>query len=143
MARAALGWRVDDLSKEFVEKILENGLPGSGHTTPDHPMFKWITPRLDVATAKALEELLDSARLPMPEVTPTITTVQEVEVTEIEPQPREPEEPKSRNPEQGDPEEVLEADIPDYGIWLLLLMSGVLVFGVVNGRRSIRRGGIK
>jgi hypothetical protein len=106
-------------------------------------MFKWITPRLDVATAKALEELLDSARLPMPEVTPTITTVQEVEVTEIEPQPREPEEPKSRNPEQGDPEEVLEADIPDYGIWLLLLMSGVLVFGVVNGRRSIRRGGIK
>ena len=134
---------LDDLSKEFVEKILENGLPGSGHTTPDHPMFKWITPRLDVATAKALEELLDSARLPMPEVTPTITTVQEVEVTEIEPQPREPEEPKSRNPEQGDPEEVLEADIPDYGIWLLLLMSGVLVFGVVNGRRSIRRGGIK
>ena len=44
-------WQTDDatlqkLSRQWVDLLLKNGLPGSGHTRPDHPVFKWVQPYL-------------------------------------------------------------------------------------------------
>ena len=55
--------RLEDLARAFVNKILTHGLPGSGHTTPDHPVFPWVMPKLAADMAKALQQLLDDTRI--------------------------------------------------------------------------------
>ncbi|UEX77595.1 cobaltochelatase subunit CobN [Spiribacter halobius] len=70
--------RLEALSRELAEGIIEHGLPGSGHTAPDHPMLKAVAERLDAATREAFEAELASARgEPYAEAT-TLTTVTEI-----------------------------------------------------------------
>ncbi|MGM0411894.1 MAG: cobaltochelatase subunit CobN [Pseudomonadota bacterium] len=38
---------VEDLARSFAEYVAEEGLPGSGHTTPDHPMLDRVRKHLD------------------------------------------------------------------------------------------------
>jgi cobaltochelatase CobN len=45
-----------------VDLLLEHGLPGSGHTQPDHPIFEWIKPHLRADQIEPLHKLLDRAR---------------------------------------------------------------------------------
>jgi len=46
-----------------VDLLLEHGLPGSGHTQPDHPVFEWIKPHLRADQIEPLQKLLDRARV--------------------------------------------------------------------------------
>ena len=44
-------WKADEatqhaLAEQFAALVAEHGLPGSGHTRPDHPMFEWLLPKL-------------------------------------------------------------------------------------------------
>ncbi|MGW8394826.1 cobaltochelatase subunit CobN [Pseudoduganella sp. HUAS MS19] len=60
-------WKTDDatISKmggELARLVAANGLPGSGHAAPDHPMWQWLSPRLDPADAQALASTLAKAR---------------------------------------------------------------------------------
>jgi cobaltochelatase CobN len=47
---------------ELARLVARNGLPGSGHSAPDHPMWQWLTPQLDPADAQALAATLAKAR---------------------------------------------------------------------------------
>lgn len=47
---------------ELAQLVDKNGLPGSGHTSPNHPMWKWLAPYLDTADAKALGVVLAKAQ---------------------------------------------------------------------------------
>ncbi|SFR80510.1 cobaltochelatase CobN subunit [Marinobacter daqiaonensis] len=38
---------LDTLAREFAANIMDHGLPGSGHTRPDHPLMDWVADRLD------------------------------------------------------------------------------------------------
>ncbi|MEM7586259.1 MAG: cobaltochelatase subunit CobN [Acidobacteriota bacterium] len=101
---------VQQLASEFAELVSEHGLPGSGHTRPDHPMLEWledkITPdqaqRLDEIRQAALGERRDAARDPS-----TITEIYRL--------------------------------LPDASPWLLALVLGVLlavfVLGIRRGSR--------
>ncbi|CAG0958022.1 hypothetical protein RHDC4_00516, partial [Rhodocyclaceae bacterium] len=47
-------WHPDDatvsrLGGELARLVAKNGLPGSGHTSPRHPMWDWLAPKLDAA----------------------------------------------------------------------------------------------
>lgn len=60
-------WKTDDatikqMGGELARLVASNGLPGSGHTAPDHPMWQWLSPQLDGADAQALSATLAKAR---------------------------------------------------------------------------------
>ncbi|SFU94999.1 cobaltochelatase subunit CobN [Pseudoduganella namucuonensis] len=52
-------WKTDPatikrMGGELARLVAGNGLPGSGHAAPNHPMWDWLAPRLDGADARAL-----------------------------------------------------------------------------------------
>ena len=53
---------VEKLGGELATLVVRNGLPGSGHTAPDHPMWQWLQPRLQVQLAQSLQRVLQRAR---------------------------------------------------------------------------------
>ncbi len=60
-------WTSDDatikqMGGELARLVAANGLPGSGHTAPDHPMWQWLAPQLDAGDAQALAATLAKAR---------------------------------------------------------------------------------
>ncbi len=60
-------WKTDPetirrLGGELARLVAANGLPGSGHTAPDHPMWGWLAPQLDGADAQKLGVTLAKAR---------------------------------------------------------------------------------
>ncbi len=60
-------WKTDaatirKLGGELARLVAANGLPGSGHTKPDHPMWQWLSPQLGEAEAQALGVALARAR---------------------------------------------------------------------------------
>ncbi|GGX78135.1 cobaltochelatase subunit CobN [Pseudoduganella dura] len=60
-------WKTDPatirrLGGELARLVAANGLPGSGHAAPGHPMWRWLAPQLDGADAQALGITLARAR---------------------------------------------------------------------------------
>ena len=43
------------LARDFAGNIIEHGLPGSGHTRPDHPLMDWVAGQLDPTQREAFE----------------------------------------------------------------------------------------
>ena len=81
-------WKVDEgaiqeLSQQFANFIIQHGLPGSGHTRPDHPLFAWIADRLDADQQQKLDEVMDRARIHDAVVEPPVTTIAELEIEPI------------------------------------------------------------
>lgn len=50
------------LGGELAQLTTKNGLPGSGHAAPNHPMWAWLAPQIDAAEAAALGVTLARAR---------------------------------------------------------------------------------
>lgn len=50
------------LSEAFARAVVEHGLPGSGHTRPDHPVMADIAGRLSPALAESFEAALEAAK---------------------------------------------------------------------------------
>jgi cobaltochelatase CobN len=60
-------WKTDPatirrMGGELARLVGANGLPGSGHTAPDHPMWQWLAPKLDASDARLLGVTLARAR---------------------------------------------------------------------------------
>ncbi len=60
-------WQTDTatikrMGGELARLVEKNGLPGSGHTAPNHPMWAWLAPQLSPADAQALGVTLAKAR---------------------------------------------------------------------------------
>ena len=53
---------VRQLAQNFAQLVVANGLPGSGHTVPDHPMLPWLEGFLDPAQWQQLKAVIDAAR---------------------------------------------------------------------------------
>ncbi|GJL53343.1 MAG: hypothetical protein NPIRA02_04750 [Nitrospirales bacterium] len=81
-------WEADDrtlneLSGQLAQLLIQHGLPGSGHTRPDHPVFDWMANRLAPDQLKGLHEVL--AREQMPDVAQeeSTTAIAEIETDEV------------------------------------------------------------
>lgn len=48
-----------ELAQEFAEIVKEHGLPGSGHTSPDHPMLPWLKDKLNEQQWAVIENLIE------------------------------------------------------------------------------------
>lgn len=60
-------WNADDTTREqvaddFARLVIENGLPGSGHTTPNHPMLPWLQQYLEADKWEKLAAVIDQAK---------------------------------------------------------------------------------
>lgn len=53
-------WEADvftrrSLARDFAGNIIDHGLPGSGHTRPDHPLMDWVADQLEPRQREAFE----------------------------------------------------------------------------------------
>lgn len=145
---------LDRLSESFADAVIEHGLPGSGHTHPDHPLLPWIAERLDDARHEAFEASVEAARIERPEPRQAVASIREIQPLDERPRHDDttagPEQSREANAADDEADaspfsdESARADTPataEGGIaWLpwaaglgaLLLLSG----GIVHGRRQ-------
>ncbi|WP_019571407.1 cobaltochelatase subunit CobN [Thioalkalivibrio sp. ALMg3] len=127
---------LDALSERFAELVAEHGLPGSGHTRPDHPMLDEVAERLDDAD---LREAFDAVRAAAqidraePEADPSrVTEIQPLE----DPAAREMQEiPEPAKTEGGQEPGDETAGMP----WLPWLVAAALFLLLLGGIAAGRR----
>ncbi|HCH61166.1 MAG: cobalamin biosynthesis protein CobN [Deltaproteobacteria bacterium] len=73
------------IAREFAELVIAHGLPGSGHTRPDHPIMGLVRGQLDATRMADFQAVLDAARLEGPAADVDPATVSEVEIAENTP----------------------------------------------------------
>ena len=61
-------WQTDDATKQqlaeaFAKNIIEKGIPGSGHTHANHPVYDFVKPLLDSEQTVKLEQKLAASRM--------------------------------------------------------------------------------
>ena len=77
-------WQADEatirsLAETFARLVREAGLPGSGHTQPDHPALDWAASFLSPEQQKALNDIREAARGPQsPSPEPVHTSIKEI-----------------------------------------------------------------
>jgi cobaltochelatase CobN len=76
-------WQADEqtlqqVARQWADLLLKNGLPGSGHTRPDHPVFKWVMPLLREDQRQPLQAMLDKALVQKPQAEKAPATVAEI-----------------------------------------------------------------
>lgn len=71
---------VRDLARQFAEIASEHGLPGSGHTRPDHPVMDLVLANVSPELAESLRPVLDSARRNAPKEPAPPAMIAEVDV---------------------------------------------------------------
>lgn len=84
-------WNADlqtarQIAREFAELVSEHGLPGSGHTRPDHPMLEWIEPKLTPELRDRLREIRAEAKVTRPEAETDPSSVKEIETRPSDPE---------------------------------------------------------
>ncbi len=122
------------LSERFAELVVEHGLPGSGHTRPDHPMLDEVAERLDEALGEPFNALRAATQIERGE-----TGTDPSRVTELQPArekdaaERDAAEDRKETTETGEADG--EAQVSAWQ-WLLAAMLVLLLAGgFMTGRR--------
>ncbi|MDW6002922.1 cobaltochelatase subunit CobN [Vibrio mangrovi] len=117
-----------DLAHQFAQLVIKHGLPGSGHTVPDHPMMPWIKQYLSPAEQKQFEQLLQRSQMPRTEK-PEIHSLTEVTVkSSAETQVNQTPSSQSEATSQQSPPIIL-------GFYLMILLLAIVLIGL-GFRRS-------
>jgi cobaltochelatase CobN len=129
-------WQADErtrreLGEAFATLVSSNGLPGSGHTRPDHPMIEWLLPQLTPNARDALQARLEAARREPQQITKAPSTISEI-------MPEAAEQPVEQPEVQG------EGDVSaSQYLWLAALILPLLLgIGIWRGRGTPSRGGV-
>jgi len=148
-------WQADpqtvaQLAQQFTTLVLANGLPGSGHTSPEHPLFDWLEQYVPEAQYQQLQRLLSAAQVDAsvesaPSVVAEIAlaagekaaqTAQSQQPVQV-PQPSakagEPERPQPQSDIQAQPDQTTSPSVDYY--WLVLLGLLLMVIGWYRGVR--------
>lgn len=132
---------VDALAADFAELVAEHGLPGSGHTAPDHPTMDWVAERLDdEALREAVNAVRDAARRPEQPRATDPASVAEIRMDQeadeaADAQRKQPEEQR-RSSEDAKVESAVEGAVR----LLPWLIAGVVLVLLLGGVRAGRRG---
>ncbi|MEM8500352.1 MAG: cobaltochelatase subunit CobN [Pseudomonadota bacterium] len=74
---------LQQISQEFAQLIIDHGLPGSGHTSPDNPIFKFIEDHIDAAQAAEVQAILAAAKITT-QISESPSTISELNATDLE-----------------------------------------------------------
>ncbi len=120
---------IQQLATEFAELVAANGLPGSGHTDPGHPMLPWLEQHLSAELWQQLAQQIEAAT--QPDVAESeIHRISELEL---------PEDEFDQNRSGSSPQESVSESTDSFS-FLMQLMIAVLLFIIVAGFvHSVRR----
>jgi cobaltochelatase CobN len=116
------------LSQQFADLIVENGLPGSGHTSPNSPIFNFIKDYVTEEQFTAVQALLDAARI-VPQSIAAPSSISELNPAKMEQQVNQDKAPAEQQLSRKDSMTV------DYR-WLFVLLALLIIIGMVRGARS-------
>ncbi|WP_277251925.1 cobaltochelatase subunit CobN [Neptunomonas phycophila] len=131
-------WQADQetitqLANEFTDLVLENGLPGSGHTSPSHPMFGWLESYVEPASYQKLQALLTKAQTelaPQAQASVNIASrITEVDISTTEAQKG----AKNSQTSQKEDHIITESDALYFGLFAATLL---MLWGYWRGSRS-------
>lgn len=117
---------LEQLSNAFADLVLENGLPGSGHTSPDNPVFDFLASYIDQQKFAQLQSLLNSTRI-TPEALSAPSTISELNAAREDM-------PSSESASLEEKEHSDSSLSVDYRWWILLFIL-LVVAGIVRGAR--------
>lgn len=137
-------WQTDDATKQqlaeaFTKNIIEKGIPGSGHTHANHPVYDFVKPLLDPEQAAKLEQTLAASRMNYENVN---TEKSPVRIQEIDlPADSQEEQAADEKAEQQSDKQLLDEQEPnssevDNYLYAVLLFALLLMFvGFIRSRR--------
>ena len=112
-------WKADEqtqkqLSEKFAKNIIEHGIPGSGHTHANHPIYDFVKSKVDKETSQKLENILAQSRIEKVVEKQNVTSIQEIKLEE-----------------QNKQNEQEKQEIEDNNMKYLLIFAGlILLFGI-------------
>jgi len=124
---------LEQISQQFAKLIIEHSLPGSGHTSPDSPIFNFIEDYVSEEQFSAVQASLKAARIE-PQAAQAPSSIAELKSADIQQQAS----PKQFSQEQSS-EQNKEARENDLGVdyrWLLALFALLIIVGTVRGVRA-------
>jgi len=118
---------LEQLSQQFADLIVENGLPGSGHSSPNSPIFNFIKDYVSEEQFTAVQTLLNAARME-PQLIASPSSISELSPADVEQPVNKNEAPAEQ---QLSRESLLNLDYR----WLFGLLALLIVIGIVRGAR--------
>lgn len=125
-------WQADEetlkqLAEQFTALVLENGLPGSGHTSPDHPLYQWLENYVAAEQYAQLQQLLNATRVDgSVEQAPSV--VAEIMMDDVKERYQPKPEAQDTSPQETDKQ----TEIDSY-YWLVMLILLLLIVGGYRG----------
>jgi cobaltochelatase CobN len=74
----------EQLANHFAQNIIKYGIPGSGHTHANHPIYDFVKTKIDKQTVKKLEKILNESKLDKAVKEETPSSIQEIKLEEQE-----------------------------------------------------------
>ena len=118
---------LEQVSQKFADLISDHGLPGSGHTSPDSPIFEFIKPYISDEQYAAVQAVLDAAKIE------DINSSTPSSIAELTTQTA-PQDPAQEVNQKEQEQNEASSDI-DYR-WLFILLALLIIIGVVRGSRA-------
>ncbi|ODN67454.1 cobaltochelatase subunit CobN [Methylophaga muralis] len=115
------------LAEQFAANIIKKGIPGSGHTHANHPMYDFVKSQLDADTAEALEAVLARSRMQTSELESSPTHIQELQLNQDDSQ-------QNDKVDQGADSNSNDKNL--LWLWTLLALSVIVAAGLWRGRKG-------
>ncbi len=142
-------WQADEqtlqqVARQWADLLLKNGLPGSGHTRPDHPVFQWVMPLLREDQRRPLQAMLDKALVQKPQTESAPSSVAEINTAGAARDPKASELKAHATPAKDGSASEISAATPQHRAtwgWLALLAAALALFigGLIRSRRDFTR----
>lgn len=76
-------WKADEktkkeLANKFANNIIKHGIPGSGHTHANHPIYDFVKFQVDKELANKLENVLVQSRMKKKDITQETSSIKEI-----------------------------------------------------------------
>lgn len=124
-----------ELAEQFANNIIKHGIPGSGHTHANHPIYDFIKPMLSAKVNEQLAEVLDAANHnPAGDVASGVQHIQEISTelsTEMEKQNKDNNENQSNESES-----LAEQKYLIFGVVFVVFI--LMLVGFVRSRRQLK-----
>ena len=118
---------LEQVSQKFADLIAENGLPGSGHTSPDSPIFEFIKDYVSDAQYESVQAVLEAAKIDN-NIESTPSTISELN-SELN------QESPDESSQATDQQQNQSSSNIDYR-WLFILLALLIIIGIVRGARA-------